>query len=40
MLSDCLTKTGASSEKLCKVLESGFIPVKELMKDEDKHVSV
>ena len=39
MLSDCLTKTGASSDKLCEVLEKGFVNINELMNQERKHAS-
>ena len=39
MLSDCLTKTGASSDKLCEVLEKGYVNVNELMNQEKKHAS-
>ena len=38
MLSDCLTKTGASCENLCEAIESGFINIKSLLQEE-KHIS-
>lgn len=38
MLSDCLTKTGASTMELCKVLEEGFIDVHNLDKDDDEKI--
>ena len=39
MLSDCLTKTGASTDKLCIALENGFIDLKKLMEEEKRHAS-
>ena len=36
MLSDSLTKDGASSMKLCNVLENDFIDIRELEKDEEE----
>ena len=36
MLSDCLTKKGANSARLCEVLENGFIDVPQLLKDENE----
>ena len=41
MLSDCLTKSTASSAKLCEALEIGFVNVKYLqkMEEEKRHAS-
>ena len=39
MISDCLTKIGASSEKLCDVIENGFINIQDLMEEEKNHAS-
>ena len=40
MISDCLTKTGASCEKLCQVLENGYINIEDLIEEENKHASM
>ena len=34
MLSDCLTKKGASSLRLCQALESGFIDIQSLLSED------
>ena len=42
MLSDCLTKSTASSAKLCDALEKGFIDIEDLLEIENlkRHTSM
>ena len=40
MISECLTKTGASCEKLCQELENGFIKIEDMIEEENKHASI
>jgi hypothetical protein len=40
MISDCVTKTGASWEKLCQILENGFINIEDMIEEENKYASI
>lgn len=40
MLSDSLTKNGASTQKLCQVLEESYMDIEELEKDENEKIGL
>ena len=40
MISDCLTKKGASTINLCQMLENGYIDVETLMEEEEEKLGI
>ena len=40
MLSDCLTKKGASTLTMCQMLENGHIDIGKLLEDEEEKLGI